>query len=114
MYNIFYQARCVYTLHNFFLLLQLIPPHLALFLRRLLPSISCILFDVHLLSNGVFGNHDRSIAPCGIICRDAMGVTVFWVCHKWSSKELWGWFVLVVYLILEDIEELSHHLEQLL
>ena len=94
--------------------MQLIPPLLILFLRRLLPSISCTLFDVLLVSNVALGNHDRNIAPCGIICRGAMGATVFWVCRKWSSKEWWGWFVLLVYLIFEDFEELSRDLEQLL
>ena len=42
-----------------------------------------------------------------------MGATVFWVCHKWSSKEWWGWFVLLLHLIVEDIEEHSPHLEEL-
>jgi len=37
---------------------------------------------------------------------------VFWVCQKWS-KEWWGWFVLLLYLIVEDIEEHSPHLEEL-
>ena len=87
---------------------------MALFLRRLLPSISCILFDVLLLSNGVLGTHDRNIEPCGIICRGAMGAMVFWVCRKWNNKEWWGWCVLLLYLIFEDVEELFHDLELLL
>ena len=85
-----------------------------LLLRLLLLSISCILFDVLLFSNGLLGTHDRNIAPCGIICRGAMGATVFWVCRKWNNKEWWGWFVLLVYLIVEDIEEPAHDLELLL
>jgi len=64
-----------------------------------------MLFDVLPVSNVALGTHGRNIAPCGIICR---------VCHKWSSKEWWGWFVLLLYLIVEDIEELSHYLELLL
>jgi len=43
-----------------------------------------------------------------------MGAMAFWVCRKWSNKELWGWFVLLLHLILEDIEELSHDLALLL
>ena len=92
----------------------LIPPRLVLFLRRLLPSISCILSDVLLLSNVAVGTHGRNIAPCGTICRVSMGATVFWVCRKWSNREWWGWFVLLLHLILEDIEELSRDLELLL
>ena len=88
--------------------------HAVFTLLVLLPSISCILFDVLLVSNGAVGTHDRNIAPCGIICRGAMGASVFWVCRKWSSKESWGWFFLLVYLIFEDIEELSSDLELLL
>ena len=114
-YIIFYQARCAYHAILLVYLLLLIPSLLVLFLRRLLPSISCTLSDVRLVSNGLLGNHDRNIAPFGIICRGAMmGVTVFWVCHKWNSNEWWGWFVLLVYLIFEDIEEHSHDLELLL
>ena len=98
-----------------FCLLRIIPPLLALFLRRrLLPSISCILSDVLLVSNGALGTHGRNIAPFDIICRGAIVATVFWVCHKWSSKELWGWFVLLVYLTFEDFEEPAHDLELLL
>ena len=103
-------------LHLLFLLL-IIPPLLVLvlfLLRRQLLSISCILSDVLLFSNGLLGTHGRNIAPCGIICRGAMGATVFWVCRKWSNKEWWGWFVLRVYLSLEDFEEPSLHLELLL
>ena len=92
-----------------------IPPVLVLFLRRLLLlSIFCILSDVLLLSNVAVGTHDRNIAPCGTICRVSTGATVFWVCRKWSNKEWWGWFVLLVYLRFEDFEELSHDLELLL
>ena len=95
---------------------MLIPPLLVLFLRRRrqLPSISCMPFDALLFSNGLLGTHDRNIAPCGIICRGAMGAMVFWVCRTWSNKELWGWFALLVYLIFEAIEELSHDLALLL
>ena len=93
----------VYTLQDCFnVFLLLTPPLLALFLRRQLPSISCILFDVLLVSNGVLGTHDRNIAPCGIICRGAMGATVFWVCRKWNNREWWGWFVLLFYLTFEE------------
>ena len=93
-----------------------IAPLLALVLRwlLLLLSISCTLSDVLLFSNGALGTHDRNIAPFDIIYTDAMGVTVFWVCHKWSSKEWWGLFVLLVYLIFEELEELSHDLALLL
>ena len=115
-YIIFYQPRCVpvYFAGLLVYLLWLIPPLLVLFLRRLLPSISCTLFDVLLFSNGLLGTHDRNIAPCGIICRGAMGVTVFWVCHKWNNREWWEWFVLLVYLVFEDIEEHPPDLELLL
>ena len=71
-------------------------------------------FDVFLLSNVALGNHGRNIAPCGIICRGAMGATVFWVCRKWNNKESWGWFVLLLYLIFEANEEHPHDLERLL
>jgi hypothetical protein len=82
--------------------LLLILLFLVLFLRRLqLPSISCILFDVLLVSNGVLGNHDRNIAPFDIIYRGARYVTVFWVYHKWNNKEWWGWFVLLFDLSVE-------------
>jgi hypothetical protein len=74
----------------------------------------CILFDVLLSSNGALGNHDRNIAPCGTICRVSMDATVFWVCRKWSSKGWWGWFVLLVYLTFEDVEEPAPDLELLL
>ena len=92
----------------------LIPPRLALFLRWLLPSISCILSDVLLVSNVALGTHDRNIAPCGTICKVSMDATVFWVCRKWNNKEGWGWFVLLVYLRFEDIEEPAPDLELLL
>ena len=82
--------------------------------RRLLPSISCILSDVLLVSNGLLGNHDRNIAPCDIICRGATGASVFGVSRKWNNKEWWGWFVLLVYLIFEDFEEPAHDLALLL
>ena len=59
-YIIFYQARFVYFAKLLVYLLWLIPPLLALFLRRrLLSSISCTLSDVLLVSNGVLGTHDR-------------------------------------------------------
>ena len=74
----------------------------------------CILFDVLLVSNGLLDIHDRNTAPCGTICRVSMGAMVFWVCRKWSSKESWGWFVLLVYLRFEDFEELSPDLALLL
>ena len=119
LYYFFYQACAV--LHplprNFsfiFYLLFLIPPRLALFLRRQLPSISCILFDVLLSANGLLGTHGRNIAPCGTICRVSMGATVFWVCRTWNNRQWWGWFVRLLYLILEDFEELSRYLEVLL
>ena len=93
-------------------------PHLQMLILALLPllllSISCILSDVLLVSNGALGTHGRNIAPCGTICRVSMGATVFWVCRKWSNREWWGWFVLLVYLIFGAIEELSHYLELLL
>ena len=108
-----YNFYNLYTIACLFIAL-LLPPLLALFLRRRLPSISCILFDVHLLSNALLGTHGRNIAPCDTICRGAMGVTVFWVCRKWNNREWWGWFVLLVDLIVEDIEELSPHLALLL
>ena len=73
-----------------------------------------MLFDVRLLSSVSLGNHDRNIGPCGIICRVSMGVWVFWVCRKWSSREWWELFVLLLYLILEDVEEPAHDLELLL
>ena len=93
----------------------LTPPLLVLILRlRLFPSISCILSDVLLVSNGALDTHGRNIAPFDITCRDAMGATVFWVCRKWSNKEWWVWFVLPVYLSVEDIEELSPDLALLL
>ena len=115
LHCIVYQARRAYHARLLLYLRLLIPPFLALVLRRLqLPSISYILFDVLLSSNGLLGNHDHNIAPCDIICRGAMGATVFWVCRMWNSREWWGWFVLLVYLIFEDIEEPSHHLELLL
>ena len=107
-------AAGVYSSTAFSIFAVLIPPLLALFLRRLLPSISYILFDVLLVSNVLLGNHGRNIAPCGIICRGAMGATVFWVCRKWSSRESWEWFVLLVYLTFEDTEELPRYLELLL
>ena len=112
----FYLALCA-CLANYlcFFLLRIILPLLVLFLQRLqLPSISCMLFDVLLSSNVALGTHDRNIAPCGIICRDAMAATLFWVCRKWSNREWWGWFVLLLYLIVEDIEEHPHDLELLL
>ena len=104
-FTIFFIKLAVYTLQDCFsTFLLLTPPLLALFLRQLLlPLISCILFDVLLFSNGLFGTHDRNIAPCGIICRDAMGAMVFWVCRKWNNKEWWGWFVLLLYLIVEEL-----------
>jgi len=80
----------------------------------LLSLLFYMLFDVLLVSNVLLGTHDRNIAPCGIICRVSMGVWVFWVCHKWNNREWWGWFVLLVYLIVEVIEEPSHDLELLL
>ena len=102
LHCIVYQARRAYHARLLLYLRLLIPPFLALVLRRLqLPSISCILFDVLLLSNGLLGNHDHNIAPCDIICRGAMGATVFWVCRTWNNKEWWGWCVLLFYLILE-------------
>ena len=115
LHCIVYQARRAYHARLLLYLRLLIPPFLALVLRRLqLPSISCILFDVLLFSNGLLGNHDRNIALCGIIYRGAMGAMVFWVCRKWSSKESWGWFVLRVYPSVEDFEEPAHDLELLL
>ena len=115
-YIIFYLARCAYVAGLLVYLLWLIPPLLVLILRQLLqlPSISCILFDVLLFSNGLLGSHDRNIAPCGIICRGARGATVFSVCRKWNSREWWGWFVLRFYLILVDNEEHPHDLDMLL
>ena len=114
----FYQAQRAYLARLFVVnVLLLIPPLLVLILRRLLlllPSISCILSDVLLVSNGALGNHGRNIAPCGIICRGAMGAMVFWVCRTWSNREWWGWFVLLVYLRFEDFEEPAHYLERLL
>ena len=93
-YYLIYQS-CSASLSKLLLyLLLLIPPRLALFLRRRLPSIFCILSDVLLLSNVAVGTHDHNIAPCGTICRGAMvqmGATVFWVCRKRNSKESWGW-----------------------
>ena len=103
-YISFYQARCVYYAWLLFYCLRLIPPLSVLILRRLLlPSISCILSDVLLFSNVALDTHDRNIAPFDIIYRGARGATVFWVCRKWNSKEWWGWFVLLVCLIFEDI-----------
>ena len=96
------------------MLLVLIPPRLVLFLRRRLPSISCMLFDVLLFSNVALDTHGRNIAPCGTICRGATGARVFWVCRKWNSKEWWGWFVLLVYLSFEAIEEPAPDLALLL
>ena len=87
---------------------------LALLLRRLLPSMFCILSDVLLSSNGLFGTHDRNIAPCGTIYRVLTGATVFLVCRKWNNREWWGWFVLLVYLIFEDFEEPAYYLAPLL
>jgi len=80
----------------------------------LLPSISCMLSDVLLLSNVAVGTHGRNIAPCGTICTVSMDATVFWVCRKWNNKESWGWFVLLVYLSFEAIEEPAPDLELLL
>ena len=88
--------------------------HAVFTLLVLLPSISCILFDVLLVSNGAVGTHDRNIAPCDIICRVSTGAMVFSVCRKWNNKEWWGWFVLRIHLILEDFGELSLYLELLL
>ena len=88
--------------------------HAVFTLLVLLPSISCILFDVLLVSNGAVGTHDRNIAPCDIICRVSTGATVFSVCRKWNNKEWWGWFVLLVYLTFEDIAEHPPDLERLL
>ena len=48
-----------------------------LLLRLLLFSISYIRCGVLIFSNGLLDTHDRNIAPCGIICRDAMGAMVF-------------------------------------
>ena len=48
------------------------------------------------------------------ICRVSMDATVFRVCRTWSSKEWWGWFVLLVYLTFEDVEEPAPDLELLL
>ena len=114
-FTLFFIKLAVYTLQDCFnIFLLLTPPLLALFLRRLLLSISCTLFDVLLVSNVVLGNHDRNIAPCGTICRVSMDATVFWVCRKWNNKEWWGWFVLLVYLRFEDFEEPAPDLELLL
>ena len=105
----------MHTLPDSFLyVLLLIPPLLVLFLRRLLPSISCMLSDALPFSNGLLGTHDRNIAPCGTVCRVSMGARVFWVCRTWNNKEWWGWFVLLVYLIVEDFEEHSRDLALLL
>ena len=82
--------------------------------RLLFPSISCTLSDVLLVSNGLLGTHGHNIAPCGIIYRDAMAAREFSVCRKWNNKEWWGWFVLLVYLIFEDIEEHPRDLALLL
>ena len=91
-------------MHIFFpIAAALIPPLLGLSLCPLqLLSMFYTLSDVLLLSNGLLGTHDRNIAPCGTICRDATGAMAFWVCRKWSNRELWGWFVLLVYLMLEE------------
>ena len=106
--------QCIPCQVTFISIAPLIPPRLALFLRRLLPSMFCTLVDVLLVSNGLLGTHGRNIAPCGTICKVSMGATVFWVCRKWSSKEWRGWFVLRVYLIFEDVEEPAPDLELLL
>ena len=86
-FNCFIYQACSASLAKLLLyLLLLIPPRLALFLRRQLPSISCMLSDALFLSNGLFGTHGRNIAPCGTIYRVSMGATVFWVCRKWNNK----------------------------
>ena len=107
----FLYHQCIF----FSIAAALISPLLGLSLCPLqLLSMFYTLSDVFLLSNGVLDNHDRNIAPCGIICRGAMGATVFWVCHKWNNKEWWGWFVLLVHLIVEAFEEPSRDLALLL
>ena len=92
----------------------LIPPLLALFWRRRLPSIFYRLFDVLLFSNVALGTHGRNIGPCGTVCRVLLGALAFWVCRKWNNKEWWGWFVLLVYPRFEDFEEPAPDLELLL
>ena len=74
----------------------------------------CMLFDVLLFSNGALGTHGRNIAPFDIICRGVRGAMVFWVCHKWNNKEWWGWFALVLDLIVEAFEAPAPDLAQLL
>ena len=116
MYVVIYVmcSTCKQILHREVQLASCIILLLALFLLRRLFLFFYKLFDVSLLSNVSLGNHDRNIGPCGTICRVSMDVWVFWVYRMWNNREWWGWFVLLFYLIVEDIEELSHYLELLL
>ena len=77
--NALHFLRCPLVFHHWYFLLLLLARvfFLLLLLLLLLPSMLCNLFDVLLFSNGLLGTHDRNIAPCGTICRDAMGAMVF-------------------------------------
>ena len=108
--NIYKSASCycyVYVLYFtpcksitiYFLSTCLLLPTLLLpVFPCVLVAFACILFCVP-LSNVFFGIPDCSIEPCGIECRFAMDVWLFWVCRMPHNREGWVLFFLLVDLM---------------